>query len=475
MVGIYTQYLYTMAFNMNMSCFPTQVRNLPFRARERFHDALMLEIEFFLRGNGQEYLELRKMMTKCDECSGNLTIDLTRGEGICDYCQLVHIIQGSDADTNSGSSLGEGRHNEAVNAEAGHGAAKMGGRMNTFGDKFDGRGNRLTTKQKNLAARLGKIDRSSQRDTDPIYVQLMATLRNMFGADMARAVEPLARATARKLTRAQEATRKTLTPSERRRLKCPKTSICRAGGKEHPEIRGKTDLDNLQIMALAIASIAARWFRTVRINEKQLMDTYSITAKQLKNAKKAIMQHYQERVRQKWAAPPQQLSAAAAREDELDKVAENLNDALAERFSEQALAAIMNGFFDIMTSIGEPSVDARTANVPISMVAGCVMYNLLHRLGLGNGNLSAVAKAVQRSGAGIKSRLEEMRERYENGDFPEGVELFDEFVDEETQIPDQVPRFIPSDFARNESSTAEKAKEAGEPKELDDASSDTDE
>ena len=123
--------------------------------------------------------------------------------------------------------------------------------MNPFGDKFDGRGNRLTAKQRRLAARVGTLDRSSQRDTDPMYAQLMATLRNMFGADMAKAVEPLARAAARKLTRSQEATRKTLSPGERRRLKCPKTAICRAGGKEHPELRGKTDKDKLQIMALA--------------------------------------------------------------------------------------------------------------------------------------------------------------------------------------------------------------------------------
>ena len=75
-------------------------------------------------------------------------------------------------------------------------------------------------------------------------------------------------------------------------------------------------------------------------------------------------------------------------------------------------------------------MDAPTANDPISMVAGCVMYNLLRQLGLQNGNLSTVAKAVQRSGAGIKSRLEEMRDRYENGDFPKGAELFSDTVDE---------------------------------------------
>ncbi|MEL0182279.1 MAG: hypothetical protein VW872_04350, partial [Candidatus Poseidoniales archaeon] len=182
--------------------------------------------------------------------------------------------------------------------------------------------------------------------------------------------------------------------------------------------------------ALAIASIAARWFRTVRVNEKQLMDTYGITAKQLRNAKKTIMQHYQERVRQGWAAPPQQLSAAAAREDELDKVTENLSDGLSKRFDDDDLGVIMDAFFTVMSNLGEPSVDAPTANVPISMVAGCVMYNLLRQLGLQNGNLSTVAKAVQRSGAGIKSRLEEMRERYENGDFPGGAELFSETVDE---------------------------------------------
>ena len=142
----------------------------------------MLKIESFIWGGETYTLELRKMMTKCDECSGNLTIDLTRGEGICDVCFLVHPILHDDADTNSGSSLGEGRHNEAVNMEAGHGGAKMGGKMNPFGDKFDGRGNRLTTKQRRLAARIGKLDRSSQRDTDPMYAQLMTTLRNMFGA-----------------------------------------------------------------------------------------------------------------------------------------------------------------------------------------------------------------------------------------------------------------------------------------------------
>ena len=372
------------------------------------------------------------MKTKCDDCGGNLTIDLVRAEGICDVCSLVHEHITTDADTNSGSSLGEGRHNEAINRDAAHAGARMGGRMNPFGDRFDAVGNRLTTKQRRKYAHFGKIDRSSQRDTDPIYVQLMSTIRTMFGKDLAAAVEPLARAAARKLSPAQEAARKNLKPGERRRLKCPKTSICRAGGKQHPELRGGSDQENLQIMSLAIASIATKWFRTVSINEKQLMEDYEITQKQLGNARKVIMQHYHERVRQHWAPKPDQLNAAAAREDELDKVAQNLNDCLAKRLSEPQLHAVMQAFFGVMSHIGEPSVDASTSNVAISMVAGCVMYNILTRMGLQHGNLNAIAKAVLRSGAGIKSRLEELNLRYQGGEFPEGRVLFGSEGDDAT-------------------------------------------
>ena len=145
-------------------------------------------------------MELEKMKTKCDDCGGNLTIDLVRAEGICDVCSLVHEHITTDADTNSGSSLGEGRHNEAVNRDAAHAGARMGGRMNPFGDRFDAAGQRLSQQQRRIARRLAQLDRSSQRDTDPMYVQLMSTIRVMFGKDLAAAVEPLARAAARKLT-----------------------------------------------------------------------------------------------------------------------------------------------------------------------------------------------------------------------------------------------------------------------------------
>ena len=160
-----------------------------------------------------------------------------------------------DADTNSGLSLGENRHNEAVNHGAEVAGAKHGGRMNARGEQFDAHGNRLDKATVRKYRDLARKDRATQRDTDPIYTSLMATIQEMFGEIWRMLLSCwLARATARKLTPWQEARRRTLNANERRMLKCPKTAICRAGGKEHPELRGATEQDNLQIMALAIAS-----------------------------------------------------------------------------------------------------------------------------------------------------------------------------------------------------------------------------
>ena len=211
------------------------------------------------------------MELKCDEdgCGGKLELDNARGEAVCGDCGVVFENMLTDADTNSGSSLGENRHNEAANASAVTKGAKHGAIMNVKGDRVDAYGNKLDSATFRKYRDLARKDRSTQRDTDPMYASLMATIQEMFGPNMARAVELLARATGRKLKPWQEARRRTLSSNEKRMLKCPKTAICRAGGKEHPELRGATEQDNLQIMALAIASIASKWFRTITINEKE--------------------------------------------------------------------------------------------------------------------------------------------------------------------------------------------------------------
>ena len=62
----------------------------------------------------------------------------------------------------------------------------------------------------------------------------------------------------------------------------------------------------------------------------------------------------------KWAPIPQQLHIAAAREDDLDKAATNLSDALAARLPADMVDEVMNDFFEAMSEIDEPSVDAPT-------------------------------------------------------------------------------------------------------------------
>ena len=94
------------------------------------------------------------------------------------------------------------------------------------------------------------------------------------------------------------------------------------------------------------------------------------------------------------------------------------------------LEAAMEAFFKSMSEIGEPNVDAPTANVPISMVSGCVLYSVLQRMGLASGNLNSIAEAVGCTGAGLKSRLAIMKALYEEGRFPGAEDLFESIIDE---------------------------------------------
>ena len=77
-----------------------------------------------------------------------------------------------------------------------------------------------------------------------------------------------------------------------------------------------------------------------------------------------------------------------------------------------------------------------TANIAISMVAGCVMYTVLQKMDLSNGNLNCVADAVGRSGAGLKSQIELLKERYEKGEFPKGAALFTDTKEKTSPSPE---------------------------------------
>ena len=90
----------------------------------------------------------------------------------------------------------------------------------------------------------------------------------------------------------------------------------------------------------------------------------------------------------------------------------------------------MNDFFEAMSEIDELGVDAPTANVAVGMVAGCVMYRVLQRMGLADGKPNCVADAVSCSRAGLKSRIEIFEEMYEKGEFPGAEALFSVSLDE---------------------------------------------
>jgi hypothetical protein len=373
-----------------------------------------------------------KMKLKCDECSGNLEIDLARAEGTCVVCSLVHEVAVSDADTNSSSAMGEEAHVGKVND-----GDKAGTKMPTFNNK-GGDGKALTPEERRKANRLARLDRNTQRERDPMCRQLIGMMREMFGHDLAHVTRFLAEATARKLTPSQEATRATLHASARDRLACPKTSICRAGGKEHPELRGENDLENLQIMALAIASLSAKWFGTVGINEKAMMDQYGITKAQLNNAKSTISDHYKERISQGWALPPARIHVAANRADALDMALDNIFTAVGARLSNKQVGRLLELVDNALSDLDEPRVDGPMANVPVAMVTACVVYAVLQRLNLHDGNLNRVAKSVGLTGAGVKNRLGIIKETYDLGQLDGAEELFkaepsDEELAEETE------------------------------------------
>ena len=103
---------------------------------------------------------------------------------------------------------------------------------------------------------------------------------------------------------------------------------------------------------------------------------------------------------------------------------ENLVAALAGRLSDAALDKVMETFWDVLSELDEPSVDGPVANMAIGMVAACVLYAVLERFKLHERNLNCIAKAVGLSGAGVKSRIAEMKKRYENGELPKAKGMF---------------------------------------------------
>ena len=391
------------------------------------------KIPTFITPGKHEQEELKKMENKieCDECGGtDFEEDRARGEMTCEACGLAVNNYTNDADTNSSISMGEHRTQESLDAFANNPNAAQGGRMNPFGDRTDHAGNRLTPSQRRVFIRLGRADRSSQREKDPMCREVKMTLARMFGDNLARATTHLADAACRKLSPEREAIRRTLRSGEKAILSCPKTSITR----KPKGIRGDTHQDNLQIMALAIAILSHEWLNTPAFNPQVVMAQYGISEAQFKNAKTTISKSYKARCSQGWATAPKIITRGALRADKLDIAAENLDAVLSQQFAEEDLELVNAMFWDIMTDLEEPTAEGPLANVAVGYVAGCVMYATLCLAGLNHGNLGRVAGAVGLSPAGLTNRLSDIEKRVFTGKLPEGSRMFSQ-VDQRNLEP----------------------------------------
>lgn len=370
------------------------------------------------------------MELKCEECGAKLNLDYAKGMGVCSdaWCAVEYPVMVNDADTNASAVHGENAQNASGDDEG-----KAGTKMNPYGDTKDWSGKRLDAKTRRKFRTLGWADRNSQRERDPMFRQLVAMIREMFGKDVANATRLLAKAAARKLTPEQEARRKTLSTSDQKRLACPKTSICR----KKKGVKGDGDKQNLQIMALAIADLSAQWLSTAPINVVALRNQYGITKEQFVNAKKTISNHYKARVSMGWAMAPRSIRLVAKRADALDNATTNLVDAVSSRLDDDDLDNAMEIFWTALSDLKEPSVDGPVANVPMDMVAASVFYAALRQLGLHRGLLNCVAGAVDLSGAGVKSRLENFQAMHEAGALPEAAALFTDIENDSEHGPDE--------------------------------------
>lgn len=364
------------------------------------------------------------MKKMCEECKKETdwTINDVRGEMVCDMCGWVEEHNPVDANANSSTTMGDGRQSERVNALNGLGP---GTTMNPFGDRRDVNGQLLSRETRSMFRRLARLDRSTQREKDPMYRQLVATLQELFGTNLAATVQFLTRATAQKLSPQQEAIRRTLGSSERKLLKCPKTSITRKGAG----VKGDGDRQNLLLMAIAIAELAHEWFSAPSINRVELLNQNGLTQTQFKNAKSTISQHYKARCRNRFSPLPRttQFEAVIAgiRADKLEIHSENLFGTLENRLSEREMLALNIVYWEMLTRIEEPSIDAHTSNMAESMLCSSVMLAALTSLGLEHQNLAALGRAVgDRSGAGIKSCLRNLQNAVNEGLYPQGKALF---------------------------------------------------
>ena len=331
---------------------------------------------------------------ECDDkkttgCSGEVKQDVN-GQGICDQCDLVHEMPFTDAGNNSSSALGSGRtHEKGLGSEIGLPTNVPAGQ----------RGKYWKWRRK---------ERTWNKPEDPMYVQVKNAVAEMFGRNIADAVDLMTQAATKKLKGEDAEKRNRLSPGEARRLALPKTSLTRLGGSHHPEKRGGGMQANLHIIALAIRSLSTDYFGTPPIDEMDVRAQYDITKSQLDAAKKSIRQHFEKRIGEGMIKQPhsiQRRSPQQRREDDYNIALPKLMDVIFDEFGENLGSSIMHEYTERFIEIEGESIDSEHSNTSITMLAVCLMFQVLENRSLLDGKRSKLARAVDKSASGVRNAL----------------------------------------------------------------------
>ena len=94
-----------------------------------------------------------------------------------------------------------------------------------------------------------------------------------------------------------------------------------------------------------------------------------------------------------------------------------------EFFDEPLRTEITHEFFEAFIQIEGESIDSEHANVPIGLLAACVLCQVLKDRGLLKGKQSKIAESVGKTGSGLGSRLKLLEKKDPYGVFNASVSV----------------------------------------------------
>ena len=349
----------------------------------------------------------------CDDCgSKEYELDQDKGVRVCAQCGIESELSANEEVSNSNALFGENRHREVVSG----GGRGFNPGIGTQGSRLDLSG--LPAKQNKEARRIHRAGLCTTRTNHPIFEKVRAIVQELYGKDVALAVDPVLRMMCLPLTTEQQAARDKLNPAEKKCLRLPKQAICRL----KQGTKGDNERQNLLILALTAVEYTASLDRTIQIPRMgDDLNRFGLTRKQILKAKSIVKQHHNARMRNGMAIKAGQnkkMVEAKLAEDRENKLDEHLDAAfknLSSKLTEEKFQQLVEEVKWRLNALGEPSLDSLTCNTAINVVVGCVMLAALEAIGVHDKKLAGIAAKSYRSGSGVRARLEQFREAEESG------------------------------------------------------------